>query len=285
MQGGYPGYPQQPSGFAYSQPPPPGFAMPGAGGYNPSAGFNPGAGYAPPPNYGGETGGMDAGFGFNDKTIRLGFIRKVYSILSIMLIVWSSIVAAFTLSDGAKAFAAQNRILVFLAMGVSIVSLLTLACCGSVRRQFPMNFICLGIFTLAQSISFGFIVAFYKTQIVLVALGVTAVICIAITLFAMQTKYDFTKYTGFALVAGVVLMLFGLICMFVRMPILQIVYACFGALLFGFYLIMDTQTIIGGTHKNQLSPEEYIFGAITLFTDIINIFLFMLQILNAASSD
>ena len=284
MQPGYPGYPQQPSGFSYSQPPPPGFAMPGAG-YNPNAGFNPGAGYAPPPNYGGETGQMDAGFGFNDKIIRMGFIRKVYSILSIMLIVWASIVAAFTLSDSAKAFAARSGPLVFVAMGVSIVSLLTLACCGSVRRQFPMNFICLGIFTLAQSISFGFIVAFYKTQIVLIALAVTAVICIAITIFAMQTKYDFTKYTGFALVAGVVLMLFGFICIFVRIPILNTVYACLGALIFGFYLIMDTQTIIGGTHKNQLSPEEYIFGAITLFTDIINIFLFILQILNAANSD
>lgn len=284
MQGGYPSYPQQPSGFTYSQPPPPGFAMPGAG-YTPNAAFNPGPGYAPPPNYGGETGQMDPGFGFDDKTIRMGFIRKVYSILSIMLIVWASIVAAFTLSDGAKGFAARNRLFVYLAMGVSIVSLLTLACCGSVRRQFPMNFICLAIFTLAQSISFGFIVAFYNTKIVLLALVITAVICIAITIFAMQTKIDFTVYTGFALVAGIVLMLFGLVTIFVQMKLLQIIYSCLGALIFGFYLIMDTQSIVGGSHKNQLSPEEYIFGAITLFTDIINIFLFILQILNSANSD
>lgn len=47
----------------------------------------------------------------------------------------------------------------------------------------------------------------------------------------------------------------------------------------------DTQLIMGGNHKFQLSPEEYILGAITLFLDIINIFLYILRILGAASKN
>lgn len=52
-----------------------------------------------------------------------------------------------------------------------------------------------------------------------------------------------------------------------------------------FHLIDDTQLIMGGNHKFSLSPEEYILGAITLFLDIINIFLYILRILGAATKN
>lgn len=50
------------------------------------------------------------------------------------------------------------------------------------------------------------------------------------------------------------------------------------------YLIIDTQMIMGGTHRQQISSEEYIFAALTLYLDIVNIFLYLLQLLSAAQS-
>jgi FtsH-binding integral membrane protein len=109
----------------------------------------------------------------------------------------------------------------------------------------------------------------------------TAVVCIGLTLFATQTKIDFTPYSGVMFVAVLILMVMGMVLMFFRIPWLQTVYAGAGALIFSIYLVIDTQMIVGGSHKNQFSPEEYIFGAITLYTDIINIFLFLLQLLGS----
>ncbi|CAG2111655.1 unnamed protein product [Medioppia subpectinata] len=40
------------------------------------------------------------------------------------------------------------------------------------------------------------------------------------------------------------------------------------------YLVVDTQMIMGGNHKLQVSSEEYIFAALTLYLDMINIFIF-----------
>jgi len=168
---------------------------------------------------------------------------------------------------------------------VSIVALLVLACCGEVRRKFPMNFVCLSIFTLAEACMLGLVTAFYKTNIVVLAVLITAVVCIGITIFSFQTKIDFTVYSGVMFVAVLILMVIGFILAFIKIPILHLIYASIGALIFCVYLIIDTQSIIGGTHKNQISPEEYIFGAISLYTDIIQIFMFILQILNYSSSD
>lgn len=48
------------------------------------------------------------------------------------------------------------------------------------------------------------------------------------------------------------------------------------------YLVFDTQLMMGGKHKYALSPEEYIFAALNLYLDIVNLFLFLLSIIGMA---
>lgn len=115
---------------------------------------------------------------------------------------------------------------------VTIVVILALSCCESVRRTSPQNFIALFIFTLAESFLVGVISSMYYWKIVLTAVVITAVICFALTLFAFQTKIDFTVYNGLLFVLCLVLMLFGIITMFWKDSIVHLIYACFGALLF-----------------------------------------------------
>lgn len=43
------------------------------------------------------------------------------------------------------------------------------------------------------------------------------------------------------------------------------------------FLAVDTQLLLGNK-KLSLSPEEYIFAALNLYTDIINIFLYILAL-------
>ena len=40
--------------------------------------------------------------------------------------------------------------------------------------------------------------------------------------------------------------------------------------------------MMGGNHKYSISPEEYIFAAIAIYLDILNIFLYILRIVGAA---
>lgn len=47
-----------------------------------------------------------------------------------------------------------------------------------------------------------------------------------------QTRYDFTSCMGVLLVSMVVLIVFAILCIFIRNRILEIVYASLGALLF-----------------------------------------------------
>jgi protein lifeguard len=85
---------------------------------------------------------------------------------------------------------------VWIALGVLLVTMIAMACCESVRRNFPMNFIFLGLFTLAQSFVLGTVSARYTGQEIFLAVGITAAVCFALTIFAFQTKIDFTVMGG-----------------------------------------------------------------------------------------
>ncbi|XP_073946821.1 glutamate NMDA receptor-associated protein 1 lifeguard isoform X5 [Choristoneura fumiferana] len=239
------------------------------------------AGYAQPGAADLGEDGSVKGFDFSDQTIRKAFIRKVYSILMVQLLITMAFITLFTYHQGTQMWFARNQWMMWVALGVTFVTLIVMACCGNVRRQAPMNFIFLGIFTLAESFLLGAISSTRAPEAVMMAVGVTAAVCLALTIFALQTKWDFTMMGGFLVCASVVLLLLGIVSIFVRNNTLQLVYACIGALLFSMYLVYDTQLMMGGKHKYSISPEEYIFAALNLYLDIVNIFLYILTIISA----
>lgn len=229
-----------------------------------------------------EDGSDVKGFDFSDKSIRRGFIRKVYSILMVQLSITLAMVLIFVYHKPTKAYVQSHVELFFISLAVMIICMIALACCGEVRRKFPTNVILLGLFTLAEGFMLGCSASRYDADAVLMAVGITTVICLALTLFAFQTKWDFTVMGGMLLVLLIVLFIFGIVAIIVRSKIVSLIYGCLGALLFSFYLLYDTQLMMGGKHKYSISPEEYVFAAMNLYLDIINIFMYVLTIIGAA---
>jgi FtsH-binding integral membrane protein len=117
---------------------------------------------------------------------------------------------------------------------------------------------------------------------VLMAVGLCAAVCFGLTMFAFQTKWDFTVMGGALFVALIILIIFGIVAIFIPGKTMTLIYASLGALLFSLYLIYDTQLMMGGKHKYSISPEEYIFAALNLYLDIVNIFLYILTIIGAS---
>ncbi|KAI8737978.1 protein lifeguard 3 isoform X2 [Biomphalaria glabrata] len=268
----------------YPQPPPPGFNIqsdPYNHGYDQfktDSQHDPEAAVAVPK----ATDDWNAG-SFSDKTIRRRFILKVYAILFAQLLVTFGTICLFIFVKPIKLWVQNNLWFYICAYVLFLVLYLTLICCPNVRRKYPNNFICLGLFTLVFSYMTGTISSFHSTEIVLIAAGITAAICLAISLFAVQTKIDFTLCSGLLFVLVMALFFFGWSCLIVYYAlgynyILECVYGGLAALVFGLFLIYDTQHIVGG-RKYELSPEEYIYGALQLYLDIVNLFIILLGLM------
>ncbi|VVC97570.1 unnamed protein product [Leptidea sinapis] len=115
--------------------------------------------------------------------------------------------------------------------------------------------------TVVQAYTIGVVVSYFDTFIVLQALGLTLAVVLALTLFTFNTKHDFS-FVGYGY-------------LFVQSSAFEIALSFTGAVFFGLFLIFDTQQMM--TH---LSPEEYILATINLYMDILNMFLYILRILN-----
>ena len=65
---------------------------------------------------------------------------------------------------------------------------------------------------------------------------------------------------------------------FIQSNALSILIAVVFAAIYAFYLIIDTQLIMGD-RRHALSLDNYILGAVLLYIDIIQLFLNLLRIL------
>ncbi|XP_005949293.1 protein lifeguard 1 [Haplochromis burtoni] len=217
---------------------------------------------------------------FSDAAIRRGFIRKVYLTLMIQLLVTVGIICAFLYWDTLRKWAWNNYWFTYTMMAVVLVLIVALSCCDSLRRRVPLNFIALGLFTVAEGLMLASVAAYFNAEAVMWAVGATAFVSLSLSLFAMQSKWDFTTASGCLWVLIWTLFSFALLCAILRSQYVYIVYACLGTLLFSLYLVFDTQMILGGKHrKYQVSPEEYIFAALNLYLDVVTLFLFLLQLI------
>lgn len=220
---------------------------------------------------------------FDNKIIRQGFIRKVYSLLTIQLFVTCGMGALFMFYKPAKSFALTEggQALMWVSMVGMFAIIIGLSCFSDIARKFPHNYIFLSLFTLCCSYIVGIITTVYDTKIVALAAGTTMIITLSLTLFACQTKYDFTGMGGALMAFLMAIIVIGFINMFVQNSVLDSIYAGASAFIFSLYIIYDTQLIVGGKHrKHQYEIDDYVFAAISIYLDIINLFLALLDLLN-----
>jgi FtsH-binding integral membrane protein len=149
------------------------------------------------------------------------------------------------------------------------------------RKSYPTNLLFLAGFTAMEAYSISVIVSFTDSKIVLQALFFTLGIFIALSLFACQSKYDFTSWIPYLFGALWVVVLFGFMSMFFpKSSTVELGYGVVCALIFSGYILVDTQMIMRHYHV-----EEEIAASISLYLDIINLFLAILRILNSQNQN
>lgn len=219
--------------------------------------------------------------------IRMGFVRKVYGILTIQLAVTVLVAArivhyALLNNDWVR----SHEWLLWLSVGMTFTTICAMACCHETCRHFPLNYILLFIFTVFEAVMLGFISSFYSPESLLIATSVTVFIFLGLTIFASLTRTDFSGSGPYLFVFGMALLVFG--ALFCVLPplghaftVASMCYSCLGVVLFSFYIIFDTQKILGqwGGHQVYISIDEYAFAALNLYMDIINLFVNLLSIM------
>ncbi|RIA94596.1 inhibitor of apoptosis-promoting Bax1-domain-containing protein [Glomus cerebriforme] len=207
-----------------------------------------------------------------DRSIRMAFVRKVYFLLTLQLLLTIGLTILFMYSDPVKDFIKENQWLFFLSWIMTFISLLVLFW---QRKRSPLNLLLLLLFTLFMSYGIGSVVSMYSSKVVLQAFLITFGVFLALEIFTFQSKYDFSSWGPF-LYAGLWIVIFGSIIgwLFPYDRGYHIAISGFGALLFSAYIIYDTYMIL-----NRVSPEEYILATVDLYLDVVNLFVAIIALI------
>jgi FtsH-binding integral membrane protein len=209
-----------------------------------------------------------------NRDVRIGFIRKVYGLLSAQLlatvVVCACCVKIPVVTNLVIAMPALNLVNAFAGLAL----LIALHCC---KHQYPLNLKLLAAWTLSIAFGLGFTCALYTVMgmatIVMQAAGTTFVVFASLTAFTFQSKSDFS-FLGASLHAGLCcLMLWGFLGWVFGFSI-GLAYSVLGALIFSGYIVFDTYLLV---HKHSI--DDYVLATIELYLDIVNLFLFILRIL------
>ncbi|CAH8429636.1 unnamed protein product [Heterobilharzia americana] len=205
-------------------------------------------------------------------TIRLRFLRKVYGILFIQLLITSLCGGTMMALKPVLLDSLQQNpwvpFVLFISTFAILISLMWK------RQETPTNFILLFLFTLCESVLVGYAVITFSATVVLQAFGLTTAVVLTLMLYTLNSKRDFSKLGVGLSVGFLVLLLAGPINLFLGSSLLEFSIAVGGTCLFSLFIVYDTWRIM-----YHCSPEEYIIACIDLYLDILNLFMYILRFL------
>jgi len=210
------------------------------------------------------------------------FVKRVYQLLAGSLIA-GAVGAYIGMGFVGNMINPATGSLTFTYWGVVILEFILFFALLMKKDKAPLNLILLFAYTFFSGFTLSPTLAIFISKnmghVIGEAFGLTAIAFMALTIFAMNTKRDFTTMGKMLFIALIVMLVAGVANIFLQLPLLQLAIASFGAILFSFFILYDTQNIIRGNITSEVE------AAVILYLDFLNLFVSLLQILGFLDSE
>ncbi|EDY85412.1 integral membrane protein, partial [gamma proteobacterium HTCC5015] len=118
------------------------------------------------------------------------------------------------------------------------------------------------------------------SSIIATAMGGTGAIFIGLSAYALMSKKDFSFMGGFLMVGMLTVIVAAVANIFLQMPMFSVAISSVVILLMSGFILFDTSRMV-----NQPHTANYIVMTVSLYLNIFNIFISLLQILGVAGGD
>jgi modulator of FtsH protease len=214
-------------------------------------------------------GNQKGGYGVRSAALasveaRVGFLRKVYGLLTLSLLV--AAVGAYV----GRLFVSPGLMFVMLIAEFALIFFAL-----AVRRKPGLNVLALFAFTGVSGLTLGPVMLVYNAAVIQEALVLTVLIFGALTLYAVTSKRDFSFLSGF-LFTGIIVVIVGSLLngFFFHNPAADFVISAGGVILFSGFILFDTSRIL-----RNYDVEDYTSATLALYLDLLNLFLFLLRLI------
>lgn len=209
---------------------------------------------------------------------RAVLVRRTYGLVLLGVLV-TMMGAAFTMSQ--PAVLEQSLRHPFIAF---LVFFGTLFLAQRTHRAFPQNIILTLLATFVAGVMIAPMLYVYDRMqpgIVGQAAGLTFLTFGALSLYATFSRRDFSAWGGFFMIGVIVLLVTALMNWFFKNETASLWIAGATVFVFGGLLVFDTWRIV---RSGQYGPDDYVPAAVSIYVDLLNIFLAILRLLGGRRS-
>ena len=225
---------------------------------------------------------------FKDKRLRKKFVRKTLFTFSLTLFTTLGFCIGFKNLPNTNNFIKSElgEALYILSVSTTFLTMFVCLCCEDLLRKSPSKYIIYSLFVLAVSYSLGIISLYIRGDILYISIIITTGTTTSLILYSFIATTDFTEYYTYVVAIFMCLIFIGIVNIFFNNTIIQIIISGGGALIFACFIVFDMQMILGQKHiKYKYSIDDFILAAMSLYLDVINMFLYIIQFLTLTSSD
>jgi uncharacterized protein len=209
------------------------------------------------------------------------YMVKVYSWMCLALIITGGVAMYTASSEAMMRMIFGNRyvffgliLLEFVAVGV-LVGLIN-------RMTASIATVIFIIYSVFNGLTLSAIFTLYTSESIASTFFITAGTFGAMSFYGYVTKTDLTKWGNLFFMALIGLIIASVVNWFMQSSVLYWITTCAGVLIFTGLTAYDTQKIkntnIIGNEGSDQDHKEAIMGALTLYLDFINLFLYLLRI-------
>ncbi len=214
-------------------------------------------------------------------------MRQVYMWMTLGLLVTTG-VSFLTLYTGLIDVLMGNTLLMFGAIIGELVMVIALSA-AIMRLSTGMATGLFFAYAALNGFTLSVIFLIYDVGSITMAFGVTMLTFLVMTMIGYTTHIDLTKYRSYFLMALIGLVIAMVVNMFVGSGPLDFIISAVGVLLFSGLVAYDTQRLnrmaqdpkIQADGSAALMTKISILGALSLYLDFINLFLFILRLLGS----
>jgi uncharacterized protein len=149
------------------------------------------------------------------------------------------------------------------------------------RRSTELTVVLLGVFGLLIGLAVAPVVAYYGSmdpRALWEAGGATALFIAGFGAAGYATRRDLTPVARVAFWALLALIVFGIVAIFVNIPAADLVYSVLGLVIFAGFTLFDFQRL----RRNTDAATAPLLAA-SIFLDVLNVFLFFLEIFSGGN--
>ena len=196
-------------------------------------------------------------------------LRKTYFLLSLTLL-FSAVMASITMGG----------LLPMPSPGITILGMFGLLFLAQALRNSKWGLSAVFAFTGFMGYALApLLTAYLHTftnggTLILTALGGTGFIFLALSLYVLITRKDFSYLGGFLFVAIAAAFIASVVSIFLQIPLFQVLISCAFIVISSGLILFQTSQIIQGGERN------YIMATISLYVSLFNLFISLLNVLS-----